>query len=330
MKKYNIYIYNISYTDLDLIKIMGNSKSSIHNEVTTNILNESITDLVNDNKITATASASTDQTGITVSGGTGDVNITGDINQDAKIIVDIDATVTKLSKMNLATELSATVSAKLDSMNKNQEPIIPGSSTDTNTVNIIKNNITNIIKTKVKNIDATTCSANARASQDGIVVKDQDGVVTYTGTINQSITIEAIAKCIVSDTDIIEIANEMVAKTEVDIKNENENKNFASAMLDSIFDGLTNIFGALTMPFIIGMCLLVVGFLIWWMNGGQEAASEGMARVSEHKKMQMEAPFRAAQTAAQFVPQQGQPNKYQTAAGFDKLTVFLNHVSWWR
>ena len=289
---------------------MGNSSSTIHTEITTNILNESITNIVNDNTITASATITTDQTAVKLGDVEGDLNFTGKVTQDAKLKVDIDATITKLSKLDMAAELSAKVAAKLDTMNKNQEPIIPGSSTDTNTTNIIKNNITNIIKQNVKNIDSTTCSANARALQTSIEAGDIGNDANIGGEINQSIEIEAIAKCVVSDTAITKMVNEMVTKTKSDLKIENENKNVGSSILDSFFGGITGIFGVLAMPLLIGFCVLLIIGLLWWVLGGKDTVHKGMEMQAQ------QAPGGQVAQIAQMVGKGG--------------VVFLDSIKWWR
>lgn len=262
---------------------MGGSNSTIINEVTTNILNEAITNIVNDNTVTTTASVSVDQSVGDIGIIEGDLNFTGKIKQSANIEVDVDATIEKLSKLDMASSLSAEVMAKIDNMNKNQEPIIPGSSTDTDTTNIIKTNIKNIIEQNVTNIDTTTCSANARANQVALKHDVVKGNANIGGEITQEVTVKAIAKCIVSDTKITEITNEMITKTKTDLDNENENKNVGSSLLDSFFGGVTGMFGAMAMPFLIGMGILVIGFLVWWMSGGKDTADQGMQMYAQQK-----------------------------------------------
>ena len=265
---------------------MGNKSSSrIKNEITTNILNQAVTNLVNDNTVATTASASVDQTAVDI--GTveeGGVSLNLNISQKATIEVDVDATIEKLSKLDMASSLAAEVLAKIETMNKNQEPIIPGSSTDTTTTNIIKTNVKNIIEQNVTNIDKTTCSATARANQKGINIDlVKKGGVKIKTNISQEVTVKAIAKCIVSDTKLTEIANEIITKTESDLKAEQENKNVCSSPIDSFFGGITGMLGTMTMPFLIGMGILVIGFLIWWMNGGKDTADQGMQMYAQQK-----------------------------------------------
>jgi hypothetical protein len=246
---------------------MGSGNSTQRTETINDILNESLLTVVNKNKSTVSASVLLDQSVVNLGDiGNGAHISIGETNQNANAKIDLKGTISTLSNINLKDEIKAAIDAQIDAKAKVDTSILPfGPETEQTT--ITKNTVRNIIDTKVTDINMSECMSSIKLSQNVVTAGNVgDDLVLTIGKTTQKADTQLIANCIINSEKKMEIARAIDTEVSAKVKASLEKR----GLISQVFDGLTNMFGALLLPMLAAIVGIIIVLVVYMNSGGSE------------------------------------------------------------
>jgi hypothetical protein len=186
----------------------GNTSTTKTTTIVNDILNKSVSTVMNKNVMMTQASISTDQEALNIvsSSVSGDIDFSGlKINQEANLTMDLDATLTSIDNTDISKDIAAQMLSNAKESMEEQDSLIPkglfGESSSSDMKTDITNDVQNIIESNVTNDDVKECCSNLVSEQTAasIIVGDGGikGNINASGLeINQLITAETVQTCV--------------------------------------------------------------------------------------------------------------------------------------
>jgi hypothetical protein len=271
---------------------MGASQSSSVTQVN-DILNESITEIVNQNTTSASARNTNVNSFTLKNGPTGKI-----INCNFNLGQKINATqaVKVMAKITSTQELANTLNSAVDTaMEKNQESVngfLSTAFTNQESTTDIKNILKNTIQNNITNTNLTECNAILDNANNGLI--ENDGLIDCSegGQINnpQEIISDQLVMCFSEALTEALLKNENISKAKTTLEESQTSKNTG---LDGVISAIFSMWG------IIGIVVIVVviGVILYFANTAKAVAktavsaatlgavSSGRIRIANFDKM---------------------------------------------